>query len=175
MSNQLPIIIAVDPGTRELGVAVFSGGKELVFYNVKTVTNRKSPLAALEIIAAYIRNLIKKYRPQVLAIEKMFITQRNSALLAVAAEQIKAVAKEANLPIYEYAPTTIRKRLCQSGRATKREVARILAGKYPELNRYYLRTAQWEKNYYANLFDAVAIAVVCAEDLKDASVKEGQV
>ena len=164
MPNQ-STILAVDPGTRELGVAVFKN-QELIFYHVKTATNRKSPLAALEIIAAYIRNLVKKYYPTVLAVEKMFITQKNSALLVVAAEQIKAVAKEANLPVYEYAPTSIRKRLCRSGRATKREAARILTLKYPELKRYYLRTAKWERDYYANLFDAVAVGVVCTDDLK---------
>ena len=164
MPSHTPTILAVDPGTRELGVAVLAGA-ELVFYHVKTVTNRKTRLAALEIISKYIRSLVKKYRPEVLAIEKMFITQKNSALLAVAAEQIKAVAKEANLPVYEYAPTAIRKRLCQNGRATKREAARILTLKYPELNRFFVRTAKWERDYYANLFDAVAVGAVCFDEL----------
>lgn len=166
MPEQFPTILAVDPGTRELGVSILRG-KELLFYNVKTVTNRKNPLAALEVIAAYIRNIIKKYRPDVLSIEKIFITQKNSALLVVSADQVKAVAKEAELEIYEYAPSTIRKRLCQTGRATKREAAKVLTARYPELKRYYERTARWELDYYANLFDAVAVGVICAEDLQE--------
>jgi Holliday junction resolvasome RuvABC endonuclease subunit len=165
MLPNLSTILAVDPGTRELGVAVLRGG-ELLFYGVKTVTNRKNPIIVLETISGYIRNLLKKYHPTRLAIEKMFVTQKNSALLVVVAEQIKAVAKEAKLPIDEYAPTTIRKRLCQTGRATKRETAEVIAARFPELNRYYLRTAAWGRDYYSNLFDAVAVGVVCEEDLQ---------
>lgn len=165
MPNNASIILAVDPGTRELGVAVLGGG-ELLFYGVKTVTNRKNPVTVLDAISSYIRTLLKKYRPAHLAIEKMFITQKNSALLVTAvAEQVKAAAKEANLPIYEYDPSTVRKRLCQTGRATKRETAATLALRFPELNRYYLRAAAWERDYYSNLFDAVAVGVVCEADL----------
>ena len=165
MPKNLSTILAVDPGTRKLGVAVLRGG-ELLFYGVKTVTNRKNPIAVLETVSAYIRNLLKKYRPTMLAVEKMFVTQKNTALLVVVAEQIKAVAKEEELPVDEYAPSTVRKRLCQTGRATKRETAQVLAARFPELNRYYRRTAAWERDYYSNLFDAVAVGVVCEEDLK---------
>lgn len=169
MSNLSSTILAVDPGTRELGVAVLRG-RELLFYGVKTVTNRKNPQRVLETISNYIRNLLKKHRPTHLAIEKMFVTQKNSALLTVAAEQIKATAKEANLPIYEYAPSTVRKRLCRTGRATKRETAAVLASLFPELKRYYLRTAAWERDYYSNLFDAVAVSVICEQDLTESEV-----
>ena len=165
MPNNVSTIFAVDPGTRELGVAVLSNG-ELLFYGVKTVTDRRNPLIVLETISGCIRNLLEKYRPANLAIEKMFVTQKNSALLVVVAEQVKAVARETNLPIYEYAPTTVRKRLCQSGRATKRETAEVLSIRFPELNRYYHRTKAWELDYYSNLFDAVAVGVVCQEDLQ---------
>lgn len=169
MTSNISTILAVDPGTRELGVAVLRG-KELLFCGVKTVTYRKNPQRVLETISNYIRNLLKKYRPTHLAIEKMFVTQKNSALLVVSAEQIKATAKEANLPIYEYAPSTVRKRLCQTGRATKRETAAVLAVLFPELKRYYLRTAAWERDYYSNLFDAVAVGVICEQDLTESEV-----
>lgn len=88
--------------------------------------------------------MIEKYQPSVLAVEKMFITQKNAALLYVAAEQIKAVAKEAGISIWEQPPLVIRKRLCKTGRATKREVSKIVANRYPELVRYYNRTKYWE-------------------------------
>ncbi len=171
MPNNTSTILAVDPGTRELGVAVIKRG-ELLFYAVKTVTNRKNPMAVLETINGYIRNLLEKHRPARLAIEKMFLTQKNSALLFVAAEQIKAAAKEANLPIHEYAPSAVRKRLCRNGRATKREAAAVIADRFPELNRYYQRTAAWELDYYSNMFDAVAVGMVCEEDLKATEATE---
>ncbi|MDQ4123267.1 MAG: crossover junction endodeoxyribonuclease RuvC [Acidobacteriota bacterium] len=162
--QNLPVILAVDPGTRELGFAVLEG-ESLVYYGVKTVTNRKAPSLVLETISAFIKTLIEKYQPSYLAIEKMFITQKNSALLYVAAEQIKAVAKEAGISIWEQSPLVIRKRLCKTGRATKREAAKIIADRYPELVRYYNRTRYWELEYYANLFDAITVGLVCLEDL----------
>lgn len=166
MSKLSSIILAIAPGTRELGVAVIQNG-ELLFYGIKTVTNRKNPQTILNAISSHIRNLVKKYRPAHLAIEKMLITRQSYALLAVIAEQIKAVAKESNLPICEYAPVTVRKRLCQTGRATRRETAEVLTARFPELKRYYLRTTAWERDYYGNLFDAVAVGVICEEDLAE--------
>ncbi len=173
MPNNSSTILAVDPGTREMGVAVLSDG-ELLFYGVKTVTDRRNPLIVLDAISRCIRNLLEKYRPANLAIEKMFVTQKNSALLVVVAEQVKAVARDAKLPIYEYAPTTVRKRLCQTGRATKRETAEVIAARFPELNRYYHRTKAWERDYYSNLFDAVAVGVVCEEDLAENEAAQTQ-
>lgn len=160
-----PVILSIDPGTRELGFAVLQG-ETLLYYGVKTVTNRKAPSHVLETITTFIRGLIEKYEPSMIAIEKMFITQKNSALLYVAAEQIKAVAGEGKIPIWEQSPAAIRKRLCRTGRATKREVAKIISNLYPELARYYNRTKHWEIEYYANLFDAVAVGLVCFEDFK---------
>lgn len=166
MSNKSSIILAVAPGTRELGVAVLRGG-ELLFYGVKTVSNRKNPQAILETVSHQIRRAVKKYRPKHLATERIIIRQNSYALLAVVAEQIKAIAKESDLPIYEYAPATVRKRLCETGRSTRRETAETLALRFPELKRYYLRVTKWERDYYGNLFDAVAVSIVCEEDLTE--------
>lgn len=164
MSHLSSTILAVAPGTRELGVAVLQNS-ELLFYGIKTVSRRKNPLTVLEIVSSHLRNLVKKYRPDYLAVEKIIIRQHSYALLAVVAEQIKATAKEMNLPVGEYAPVSVRKRLCETGRATKCETAEILATRFPELKRYYLRTTKWECDYYGNLFAAVALGVICEEDL----------
>jgi Holliday junction resolvasome RuvABC endonuclease subunit len=173
IQNQ-PVILAIDPGTRELGFAVLEG-ENLIYYGVKTVTNRKAPNLVLETVNSFIKSLIEKYQPSILAIEKMFIAQKNSALLFVVAEQIKAIARENKILIWEQAPLAIRKRLCQKGRATKREAAKIVADRYPELLRYYNRTRFWELEYYANLFDAVAVGLVCFEDYKISDSTNGQI
>lgn len=166
MSKKSSTILAIDPGSRELGFAVLSG-TSLLYYGVKTVTDRKNPVRVLETVSGFIRSLIKKYRPTEFAIEKTFVSQKNSALLTVVAEQLKTVAKDAQLPIYEYAPKTIRKRLCQTGKATKREAAEVVTKRFPELKRYFTRTDKWERDYYSNLFDAVAVALMCINDLEN--------
>lgn len=164
MSNISPTILSIAPGTRELGIAVICN-TELLFYGVKTISNRKNPQIILEAISHHFRNLVKKYRPDHLAIEKITVKQYSYALSAVTAEQIKAVAKEFQLPISEYVSLSVRKRLCETGRAAKREAAEILATRFPELKRYYLRETKGERDYYGNLFDAVAVGVIGEEDL----------
>jgi hypothetical protein len=63
--------------------------------------------------------------------------------------------------VYEYAPSEVQKIICQSDRPTKREVARIIADKFPELARLLKQPTRWEEMYWMRLFDAVAVGLVC--------------
>jgi crossover junction endodeoxyribonuclease RuvC len=156
-------ILAIDPGTREIGIAVLDG-TELLYFAVKTVQDRSTARKILQQVAAIGKDMIAAYRPDCLAIEKMFIVQKSAALLILAAEEMKSVARSSGLPVYEYAPTTIRKFLCQSGAATKRDVASVVAGRYPELARHLNTRNKWEEQYYANVFDAVAVGLMCRHE-----------
>jgi len=156
-------ILAIDPGTREMGVAVFEG-KQLVYYGVKTVRGRRSPAEVLRRIQEITASLITRYRPSCLAIEKMFLVQKSASLLVVAAEEIKATGRQHGLEIYEYAPTFVRKLICNSGRATKEQTAKVVTRRFPELRPYLEQKTKWEALYYANMFDAVALALCCAAD-----------
>jgi crossover junction endodeoxyribonuclease RuvC len=151
-------ILAIDPGTREMGVAVLDG-QQLVYYGVKTIRRRRSPAEVLHRIQEITAGLIARHRPDHLAIEKMFLIQKSAALLVVAAEEIKATARQHRLIVHEYAPTVVRKIICHSGRATKNEAANSVALRFPELRPYLEQRTKWEALYYANMFDAVALGV----------------
>lgn len=168
-------ILAVDPGTRELGVALLSG-QSLIYYGVKTIRQRQSPQSILGEIARVISRLIADYEPTVLAIEKTFLIQKSAALLNVAAAEIKAVARQAGLPIYEYTPSEVRKLVCQTGKATKRETALEVAARFPELSHYLKQQTKWEELYYANMFDAIAVGLKCSADITrpPANINEGE-
>ena len=157
-------ILAIDPGTREIGVAVLSAG-ELLYYGVKTIRRGGSASKILSQARQVILRLIADYQPQYLAIERMFLIHRSAALLNVTADEIKVVAKEQGLAIYEYAPTVVRKIICQTGKATKKQAAEIIAGQYPELARYLEQRSKWETLYYANMFDAIAVGLCCQQEL----------
>jgi Holliday junction resolvasome RuvABC endonuclease subunit len=109
-----------------------------------------------------------KFAPDVLAIEKMFLVQKSAALLSVAAEEIKSVARSCHLDVYEYAPKTVRKFICQNGAATKRDVAQAIAARYPELGRHLKTRNKWDEKYYANIFDAIAVGLMCRSELTTA-------
>ena len=151
-------ILAIDPGTREMGVAVLDG-QQLVYYGVKTIRRQRSPAEVLHRIQEITASLIARYRPDCLAIEKMFLIQKSASLLVVAAEEIKATARQQGLIVQEYAPTAVRKMICHNGRATKAEAAKSVALRFPELRPYLEQRTKWEALYYANMFDAVAVGV----------------
>jgi len=157
-------ILAIDPGTREIGVALLSG-RELLYYGVKTIKKRGSAGEILSQVRQILSRLIADYEPRNLAIEKTFLAHKSAALLNVAADEIKAVARAQGLEIKEYAPTLVRKIICQTGKATKKEAARIIAAQYPELARYLEQRTKWETLYYANMFDAIAVGLVCYQEI----------
>jgi crossover junction endodeoxyribonuclease RuvC len=168
MSADQTRILAIDPGTRELGVAVLSEG-ELLYYGVKTIRRRGSASEILNQVRQVILRLIADYKPRYLAIERMFLIHKSAALLNVTADEIKVVAKEQGLAVYEYAPTVVRKMICRTGKATKKQAAKIIAGQYPELARYLEQRSKWETLYYANMFDAIAVGLCCQQEMSKVS------
>ena len=45
MSKHNCKILAIDPGTREMGVALLDGGR-IIYHGVKVIKNRKSPMTS---------------------------------------------------------------------------------------------------------------------------------
>jgi len=159
-------ILAVDPGTKELGVAVLRSAR-LEYYGVKTFKHRSPPHAFLAEVTQYFSNLIEQYQPTVLAIERTFLIQRNVALLNVAAAEIIHAAHQHKLLVREYDPVQVRQTICQHAKGTKRETAQILSVRYPELSRYLLQATQWETLYWGHVFDAVAVGWYCWQELHE--------
>ena len=158
-----PKILAIDPGTKELGIAVLAGS-QLAYYAVKTFKQRQVPHLFLTEVSGYIDSLISDYQPTVMAIEKTFLIQRDSALLNVTAAEIKHTGRQYGLPVYEYEPAWVRQKIGSTAKPTKRQVAEVLANRFPELAQLLSRPSKWEQLYWAHLFDAVAVGVACLEE-----------
>ena len=154
-------ILAIDPGTHYIGVAVLDGTK-LVYYGVKTLSNRKSPHDILTEGRKVIRSLIEDFKPGILAVEKTFFANnRNSALLNVFADEIVAIGKKKRLRVIAMAANVVRKEICGNGWATKREVAQEVCHRFPELVPYLSSDRRWKEEFYLNMFDAVALGLAC--------------
>ena len=156
-------ILAIDPGTRETGVAVLDG-RELIFYGVRTFKRRKPVSILLKEVNRVMQKLIDEYDPSELAIETTFFYKNKcvSHLINVA-EEMKTIAKRNKLKVVEYAPKTIRKHICKSGKATKKETARVLCSRFPELCVYLTQDRKWKVDYWSHLYDAVAVGVTHLE------------
>ena len=153
-------ILALDPGTKEMGIALLDDGK-LIYYGVKVIKNRKSPHENLEEGRKAVLRLIKDFKPQVLVVEKAFFANnRNISLLNVFVDEIRAIGRRKKLRVIGYAPSTVKKYICGNGRASKKEVARVVVAKYPELKVYLTQDRAWKEEYHQNMFDAVALGII---------------
>ena len=160
-----PIILGIDPGARQIGIAVFRD-EELLFYAVKTIkqANRKQSLRKLRKVLI---KLINEYAVQIVALEKVVFIQQHRSFVKIVADEIKAFLKEKKLPFFEYNPKLIRETICGFEKPTKRNTSLLLAQKYTELVRYFNVPRLWQKKYFAQLFDAIAAGVVCAKEIKE--------
>jgi len=153
-------ILAIDPGTREMGIALLEKGK-LIYYGVKVIKKRKSPHETLKEGRKIILRLIRDFKPKALVVEKAFFSKsRNLALLNIFFDEIKAIAKRKKLRFISYAPSTVKKFICGNGWATKKEVAAVIVLKYPELKVYLNQDRAWKERYHQNMFDAVSLGVM---------------
>ncbi|MEM2146703.1 MAG: crossover junction endodeoxyribonuclease RuvC [Candidatus Jordarchaeaceae archaeon] len=160
MSKNNSKILAIDPGTREMGIAFLENGKP-IYYGVKVIKKKKSPNETLREGRRIILRLIKDFKPNVLVIEKsFFVNNRNASLLNVFVDEIKAIGKRKRLKVLSFAPSTVKKFICGNGRASKKEVARAIVSKYPELKVFLTQDRAWKEEYHQNMFDAVALGVV---------------
>ena len=167
MTKKHPLrILAIDPGTRHMGVALFENGYP-VHAGVKTIKKYKSPHETLRDCRKVVLSLIDDFRPQAIVVEKTFFANnRNSSLLNVLGDEIKAIGKRKKIQVLGYAPSTVKKAVCGHGRASKEEVARVIVAKYPELKVYLTQDRKWKEKFHQNMFDAVALAVLATKSKK---------
>jgi len=172
MPTKPPTILAIDPGTKELGFAVLTDG-HLSYYGVKTFKRRSPPHAFLTDLSGFIASLIARYKPDCLAIERTFLIQKSATLLNVTAVEIKQAAINQGLMVCEYAPSEVRNILCQRKKTLKREMVQVIAKRFPELARFLRQPTKWEALYWSHMFDAVAVGVVCLDEVYGASDQSG--
>ena len=152
-------VLAIDPGTRHLGIAFFDG-KELIYHGVKTIRKMNSAHDTLKEGRKFISRLIRDFKPTTLVVEKTFFSNnRNSALLNVFADEIKVIGKNKGLKVIAYAANTVRKSVCGNGAASKDELAKVIVSYYPELKPYLTSDRKWKEKFYRNMFDAVALGL----------------
>lgn len=158
-------ILALDPGTRHMGVAVIQG-RELLHYGVRDFRRRRPADQMIRATRKIIIDLAEGYQATVLAYEKTFyVQQKSSALLHVQEMEIARVGKALGLRVVGYSPAEVRKRLCDRGNATKQAVADLLIQRFPELTGYRHAREPRREEYWLNMFDAVAVAAVCADEM----------
>ena len=124
------ITLGIDPGTRRIGYGVIEGeGNSLVFITAGILTIKSTDDAsALHETKTEIGKLIKKYKPAVMGIEKLFFAKNQKTAMAVAQARgvILLAAQEVGLPIKEYSPNEVKLGITGYGFADKKAVLKMV-------------------------------------------------
>lgn len=170
--NKLPIVLAIAPGTREFGVAVFREF-ELVYFAVKRLKHGTiSKHLKSEVIALW-RELFESYSPKVLAFKRINQYQQTSQTLLLIAECLKKQAADRQIKTVEISLAQIRLLLGSSHRKpTQKLIFQRITALYPELEQYRNRPSRGQENYYAYILSAVAVGLVCLNDLSHRTAKD---
>ena len=163
MPKNKTLILAIDPGTRHMGVALLDEDK-LIYHEVTVFKDRSTPHFTLKEGRSVVLRLLRDLKPNVLAVEKTFFANnRNASLLNVFADEINALGKRKQLKVVSFAPSTVKKFICGNGRASKAEVARVVVARFPQLKVYLTQDRAWKEQFHQNMFDAVAIGITALE------------
>lgn len=120
-------VIAIDPGYERMGVAIIDNikGKETLVYSECFKTSAKiSHEERLRLIGQEIEMLIKKYKPEAMAIETLFFknNQKTAMKVSEARGVMLYVAAVAGLLVKEFSPMAIKIAVTGYGNSEKEQV-----------------------------------------------------
>lgn len=150
-------ILAIDPGYERIGVAVLekdSSGKEVLLFSECFKTSSKIPhYERLTSIGKELDSVIKKYKPSIMSIEKLYFTTNQKTVMGVSEARgvMLFVGKTNNLKIFEYTPPEIKVAVTGYGKATK-EMVMVMVPKLVKIE----KTIKSDDE-----LDAVAIGLTC--------------
>lgn len=122
------IVLGIDPGTRILGfgvIRVLDSGVEYIDMGVVNLKGIKDHFVTLRTIFEEVMGIINKYNPDELAIEAPFYGKNVQVMLKLGRAQGAAIAAaiKRDIPIFEYAPRSIKLAVTGKGAASKEQVA----------------------------------------------------
>jgi len=124
-------IIAIDPGYERMGVAVIEkeNGQEALIYSECFKTSPKIPHEErLNLIGKEIEKIIKKYKPEAMAIETLFF--KNNAKTAMHVSEARGVmlyvASVSELEVTEFSPMAIKVAVTGYGSSDKDQVTEMV-------------------------------------------------
>ncbi len=126
------IILGIDPGYAIIGFGVISncnGKIQTLGYGAVTTAPNLDMNTRLSIIYDELTQIILKYNPSCMSIEKLYFTTNQKTALAVAQARgvILLAGKKNNLDIFEYTPLQVKQAVVGYGKATKAQVISMTA------------------------------------------------
>ncbi|MGK2896998.1 MAG: crossover junction endodeoxyribonuclease RuvC [Candidatus Makana argininalis] len=126
----MTIILGIDPGYRITGYGILREKKKKLIY-IKSgciLTKYNNISDRLKIIYSELTNIIKKFKPKYLSIEKVFIYKNNNSIIKLSQARGVAIiaAINLNLLIFEYTSSKVKQLVTGIGSANKKEVKKYI-------------------------------------------------
>lgn len=125
------IILGIDPGTATTGFGIIEQSKDqpkLIDFGVISTKKTLGDAERLEILAKDIHHLIKKYNPEAVGVEKLFLNSNQKTVMTVSQARgvVLLTAQQHKLPIYEFTPLQVKNFICGYGKADKKQVQYVI-------------------------------------------------
>lgn len=152
-------IIGIDPGTAIIGYGIINSGRklELIDYGCIKTSVDFSTAERLEKLHKELGALIKKHKPEIVAVEDIFFFKNLKTAIKVSQARgvILLTIAESKIPVAEYTPLQIKQAVACYGRAEKIQVQKMV--------KVLLNLKEIPKPDDAA--DALAVAICCAHSL----------
>jgi crossover junction endodeoxyribonuclease RuvC len=126
--NFKKIVMGIDPGSQKTGYALLKlQSTKIEFVASGLIEPKTTSLESrLEKIYTSLQEVLSKYKPEAVAVEKIFyaINAKSSLVLAHARGVALLACKLQESNIFEFSPTQIKKSITGSGSASKEQVAK---------------------------------------------------
>ncbi|MDD5430981.1 MAG: crossover junction endodeoxyribonuclease RuvC [Candidatus Pacebacteria bacterium] len=153
------IVLGIDPGSTRIGYGVISGGKKLSLVDYGTIEiKRKESKKLIAEAAEKLSDLIKKHKPEIIGIEKLYFSKNVKTAMEVAQTRgalILEISKH-NILMKELSPSEIKLAVAGYGLADKGAVAKMVG--------LLLGLKKEELKGYDDATDALATAIAAVNN-----------
>lgn len=125
------IILGIDPGTATTGFGIIKKSADKLStldYGVITTSEKLPMEARLEIIFDDLNEIIKKNKPDEIAVEKLFFATNSKTAISVGQSRgvVLLSASQNKLNLAEYTPLQIKQAVTGYGQATKKQIQQMV-------------------------------------------------
>ena len=162
MTNHPPTVLAVNPGSRYLGLALFRG-QELIDWGIRVIKKRNLE-DKLALVKRVVSAMISQHEVTIMAIKQLH-PSRTSVNLDRLAAAIAALASSQGLRIYQYPLEQVETAICGTQKVSKGKLAKTISETYSFLSQDLEKEMASRNPYHTRMFEAVALGLTCLRHL----------
>jgi len=165
-NDKFMVILGVDPGTAIIGYGfIQTADSQIKIINYGYISTSPSSTTANRLKTVYqqLNKLIKKYSPEIMAVEDLFFFKNLKTAIKVSQARgvILLAGADNNLSIAEYTPLQVKQAVTGYGRAEKSQIQKMI--------KMIFKLKEIPKP--DDIADALAIAFCCASSYKLSQIK----